>query len=259
MQNVLNVEKPIGMTPYQVVQKIKADKNIKRKIGYAGRLDPMAHGVLILLIEPETKKRKRYQNMDKEYVFEILFGVATDTYDLLGKIVKIKKVNSFDKESFAKNLKKLMKEIPCKFVQKYPPYSSARVNGKPLFYWARKDLIQKIKVPRKKVEIYDIQFRETFVLSKEKLVSKYLTRIDKVKGDFRQKEIKKDWQKFLKEEGQKFLAAQINIHCSSGTYVRSIANEIGKNLGVPAIALDIKRTKVGKFRLQDSIKIRHKN
>lgn len=255
MEKVILVNKPIGMTPYQAVCQTKEIEEVNEKIGYAGRLDPMAHGLLVLLIHPETKKRRKYQKMDKEYIFEILFGVSTDTYDLLGKIEKTEVVNNIDKESFGKKLEKLLKKYKCKFVQKYPPYSSASVKGKPLFYWARKGLLQEIKVPQKQVEIYDIKLQKIFKLSKKEFISEYLKRIDSVQGDFRQKEIKKRWEKYLQKKKGGFWIVKIKISCSSGTYVRSLANQIGKKLGYPALALDIKRTKIGEFSIKDAVKI----
>ena len=86
MDKVVNVYKPISPTPLQVVEKFreKHPEYAESKISYAGRLDPLAEGVLLLLIDKENKKREKYQKLDKEYEFEVLFGAATDTYDLLG-------------------------------------------------------------------------------------------------------------------------------------------------------------------------------
>lgn len=80
--------KPIGKTPFEVIQEIKkSHPELKNtKIGYAGRLDPMAEGLLLLLIGEENKKKHAYENLNKTYECEIFFGFATDTYDLMGMI-----------------------------------------------------------------------------------------------------------------------------------------------------------------------------
>ena len=118
MKAVLNIKKPEGLTPYQVVTKFKRKhpsyKDIK--IAYAGRLDPMAKGVLLLLVEPETKKREKYQKLPKEYEFEILFGVSTDTHDLLG--LPIAGSSKLTKDVLEKELKKITASYKGAIVQR---------------------------------------------------------------------------------------------------------------------------------------------
>ena len=80
--------KPKGFTPLELVKKYKKDNNIKGKVCFAGRLDPMAHGKMILLVKEECKLMNSYCNLNKTYEFIVLFGVKTDTYDLLGKILE---------------------------------------------------------------------------------------------------------------------------------------------------------------------------
>src|SRR4051812_2270372 len=88
MNRVINVYKPIGFTPLQVIEKLREKfpeyKNVK--IGYAGRLDPLAHGVLLLMIGDATKEREKYLGLDKSYEFEAVLGVSTDSYDVLGLV-----------------------------------------------------------------------------------------------------------------------------------------------------------------------------
>ncbi len=86
MQQLINVYKPLGMTPLEVIRKLKQTNSYltEAKISYAGRLDPLAHGVLLLLVGENTKEKDRYLALPKTYEFEIIFGLQTDTYDLLG-------------------------------------------------------------------------------------------------------------------------------------------------------------------------------
>src|SRR4051812_15345092 len=88
MQAIILLNKPLSFTPLQATLKFKQafPEYADQKIAYAGRLDPMAEGLLLLLIGNETKKRKDYEALSKTYEFSILLGISTDTYDLLGKI-----------------------------------------------------------------------------------------------------------------------------------------------------------------------------
>ena len=88
MKNVLNLYKQVGITPLQLIKKfVRSNPEYKdEKLGYAGRLDPMAEGVMIILVGDENKKREKYLDLNKKYEVGILFGVSTDTHDVLGLI-----------------------------------------------------------------------------------------------------------------------------------------------------------------------------
>src|SRR5581483_5062703 len=123
MDKVICVYKELGLTPLETIYKLKAKypKLSNKKIGYAGRLDPMAQGLLLLLIGDENKKRKRYELLGKTYLCEIIFGFSTDTYDLLGKITNVGNIN---KDYLDNNFENILKTFLGKSYQKYPPYSS---------------------------------------------------------------------------------------------------------------------------------------
>lgn len=256
MKKLLNIYKPAGTTPLQIIEKFK-EKHPKykdKKIAYAGRLDPMAQGVLLLLVEPETKKREKYQNLNKEYEFQILFGVVTDTNDILGKIMR--KAGIYDINSLKNNLHKIVPKIEGNIEQKYPAYSSKTVKGKPLYWWARKNRLNEINIPSKIVKIDKISVNNIYTVSKKNLSAKIYNLINKVKGDFRQNEIKKDWINFFQTTKRTtFPVAKLEVLCSSGTYIRSLANNIGKQVGTGGIALGIIRTSVGKYKIDNAQKI----
>ncbi|MCR4334192.1 MAG: hypothetical protein NUV47_00440 [Patescibacteria group bacterium] len=246
MLNVLNLHKEIGETPLECINRFKKEnpeyENVK--MSYAGRLDPVAEGVLLVLVGEENKNRKIYLNYKKEYVFEILFGIRTDTYDILGKIIDDKDVQ-YDFEQIKPNIKKLLLELKGIILQKYPPYSSKTVNGKSLFQWSREGKINEIKIPEREVEIYKISLISFSKVTKEKLKNLILQKISLVKGDFRQKEIIKLWNKFFENTKREYFdVAEVKVFCSSGTYVRSIANSLGEKIKVPSLALKIVRTKL---------------
>lgn len=259
MKNLINIYKPIGQTPLQLINRLKEKypKYQDKKIAYAGRLDPLAHGVMILLVEPETKNAKRYQNLDKEYEFDVLFGLETDTYDVLGQI-RNSKLEILNKLQIPNHkLQTILERTVGKQKQPYPPFSSKTVKGKPLFWWARNDRLSEIEIPKKEIEIYSLVLKKLRTEERKRLRNTIINKVKLVKGDFRQDQILDSWKTFFKNTSyKKFTIAKIIISCSSGTYVRSIAHNLGKEFtSCGAIALEIKRTKVGKHTLKDSVRI----
>lgn len=251
MKKIINIYKPAGVTPLQAVKKFKIEnpKYNNKKIAYAGRLDPMAHGVLLLLIEPETKNRERYQKLDKKYEFTAVFGIRSDSFDILGIPELIQ-----DRTILGRlKLDILTKSYIGIFNQKLPIFSSYRIKGKPLYYHARNGKIDTIKIPQKEVKIYSIRLIKVFAIDKSKMLDNIITRISLVKGDFRQKVIKESWRKLISQSKlSKFSAAKFVIHCQSGTYIRSLVEIMGKDLKTGALTYDIKRTAVGDYQLEDS-------
>jgi len=153
MKKVILLNKKEGETPLQALDSFrKKNKKYKDiKMTYAGRLDPMASGLLLILCGEEIKNKEKYLNLNKEYSFEILFGFATDTYDILGKITKCVRQGltqeEEDKKEFKKKIKENIKYFTGKFVQKYPVYSSKTIGGKQLFRYARAG--QEVKTPER--------------------------------------------------------------------------------------------------------------
>lgn len=255
IEKVINIYKPIGVTPLQVVEQVKRKFVTfnELKIGYAGRLDPMARGVLVLLVGDENKEKKRYEDMDKTYQFDVLWGVASDSYDMLGIVKEGHVKAAVTTKSFTEKIKQFISFNTGFINQQLPTFSAYRVNGKPLFYWARKGI--DIEPPIRCVEIKKFEHIKDFSVSLEELKDR-LEILRKVRGDFRQGEILNSWDSLLAlTNKQKFSLSRFVVEVSSGTYIRSIVNEMGKYLGTGAITYDILRTKVGEYRLQDCITV----
>jgi tRNA pseudouridine55 synthase len=259
--NVILLDKPIGWTPLQMIERYKAQKKLdkKDKIGYAGRLDPMARGLLIALTGEQVKSQKDFELMTKEYVFEVLVGVQTDTYDILGMTTPLacSSPENFSTSEIFQKIREMLPKFTGKHNQKYPPYSAARVNGRPLFHWAREGKLGDIVIPSVEVEIRSLQLLDTSVLELQQISQTITTRINSISsGDFRQKEILDNWAIVLRDLEQRNVTtlpiAKIVANVTSGTYIRSIANRIGEQLGTGAIAFDIYRTKVGKYCIEDA-------
>lgn len=250
---ILNIYKPLGISPLMAINRfIEQNKAYAGlKMTYAGRLDPMAEGVLLVLSGDIVNEKDRYLKLEKEYEAEILFGFETDTYDILGIPAKKEKIKISDEE-IKEEVKKFQGEISLPL----PPYSSYKIKGKPLFAWARERNLDKVEIPIRKTKVYDIKLLENYDIKSGDINKTIAERIDKVMGDFRQNEIKDAWKKLLQNtDTEKFKLIKIKFSVSGGTYIRSIAHELGKRLGSGAILFSLKRTRVGEYKIENAIKL----
>lgn len=253
MENVIYLWKSVGITPLKAIFNFK-DKNpsySKEIISYAGRLDPMAEGILILLIGEENKNRDIYLGLDKEYETEIIFGISTDTFDSLGLIQ-----DTITKDISKNEIEKQLKKFIGKQKQVYPPFSSKTVDGKPLYWWSRNNKLDEIELPKKQIEIYSIELLEYEKVPVKNVVEKIIEKIKNVDGDFRQEEIILNWKKFQEKNNEKdLIKIKFKANCSSGTYIRRLSDDLGKELGNAAFAYSIKRTKIGEIEVKDCINL----
>ncbi len=252
---VLNLYKQLGETPRERLERLRVQKpHYEHEVlSYAGRLDPMAEGVMLALVGAANKRREAYLELSKEYTLDILFGFATDTYDVLGHVMKTG--NGNDTSINKKSVQKGLNEFRGRIDQEYPPYSSKTVEGKSLFEWARNNALGALVMPSRSITIHHIDVEKMYKVSEPVLLSYIEDGIARVIGDFRQEETIRIWKQNLKKDGDKeFICATVHIECTSGTYARAIANGLGKELGVPALALHILRTKVGEYSVEKSLK-----
>ena len=150
MDGILIVDKEKGKTSFDVIREIRKKYNIK-KVGHIGTLDPMATGVLPVLLGEATKLSDYLMNHDKEYIAELELGIKTDTGDSEGSIIQEKSLRKIKKEEIEKALESFLGEnhqIP-------PMYSAIKINGKKLYELAREG--KEIKRQARKIEIYDIK------------------------------------------------------------------------------------------------------
>ena len=150
----------------------------------------------------------------------------------------------------------VLKEFVGTSTQPYPPYSAARVKGKPLYYWAREGKIDQVIIPRKKISISSLELNKVTTVHLSDIYPDIVSRIQSVEGEFRQKETLSRWEEvFTSNPYLKLIKLSLTISCSSGTYVRSIAHQIGQELGVGGITYTIKRTKIGPYKLANALMI----
>lgn len=150
MNGIIIINKHKGCTSHDIVYKVK--KMFNEKVGHTGTLDPMATGVLPLLIGKGTQCSKYLINHDKIYNVELQLGEKTDTADSEGKVIETKEVK--EKTLKKENIEKILEKFKGKQEQIPPIYSAIKVNGKKLYEYARKG--QEVEIKPRKIEIYNI-------------------------------------------------------------------------------------------------------
>lgn len=248
-ENLHLVYKKLGETPLEAINRFKKDNPEYATVPmtYAGRLDPMAEGLLLLLSGDEVHNKEKYNSLSKTYEVEILWGFETDTFDLLGLVKNdLQEVLKLEKIEIENELKKSV----GKFEQKYPAYSSKPVQGKPLFVWAREGKIDEIEIPSHLVEVIRSEFINRRTVTGVDLLETIKEKVSLVRGDFRQKDILNRWEaKLCTRLQEAFYIDSIILEVSSGFYVRQFINDFATSLRSPAVASNIKRVRVGDFGL----------
>ena len=243
---IVNIYKPLGWTPLECINEIQATRpeleNIP--ITYAGRLDPMAEGVIILLSDDDRYKKEEFQKLEKVYKATFLFGLSSNTYDALGIIARGGSTTELEINESLANLKG-DHQLPL------PPYSSYKIKGKPLHWWANEGRLDEIEIPNKLMSVIEMSDSNISEDILENLRSDALDRIQLVSGDFRQAEVTKSWNDLNKANENLFIAS-VTLKVTSGTYIRSIAQMLGKQLGCGAILFKLKRLSVGQYNSQNS-------
>ena len=211
---VLLINKPYKMTSQDAITKIKKKLNIT-KIGHAGTLDPLATGLLVVLLGDATKLSNYLLEEEKEYVAKVLIGKSTPTWDLESDFNESKEIDNsiINEKTIDETLLKLVGEVDLPV----PSHSAVKVDGKKLYEKARAN---------KEVE----EIRRINVIKSIKRISDIIITNDGVSFD-------------------------IDVKVSKGTYIRSLCREIGLRLGYPAVMTSLTRTKSGNFTLKDAVNI----
>jgi tRNA pseudouridine55 synthase len=177
----------------------------------------------------------------------MFFGFTTDSYDILGKVEK-----GTTMQITQEKIERVFPRFVGKRKQQYPPYSSQPVQGKPLFYWARNNKLSEITIPTKDISIHSIQFLSLRTMEGAVLLQEIIKRVSSVSGNFRQKEIITCWKQTVDPKMQ-YILVSCTVFCSSGSYMRSLVQDIGKYIGCGAVAFDIYRTQVGTMKISESL------
>ena len=199
MDGVIVVDKPQGLTSHDVVNRVRRLAQT-RKVGHLGTLDPLATGVLPLVIGRATRLAQFFQAGEKKYDAWIKFGYSTDTYDREGVPTSPEVEPDLNREDLESALRKFRGE----FLQTPPPVSAKKVAGTPAYKLARKQIAVELAPVGVEVKVLDLVELER-------------------------------------------TSARILVHCSAGTYVRSIAHDLGVQLRCGAFVAELRRTASGEF------------
>lgn len=204
---ILLIDKPSGITSFGIVKKVRWLLGIK-KVGHLGTLDPMATGLLPLVLGKATKYADLFSLGNKTYEAKILLGSNSDTYDREGEETETFSLDNITEEEVLDALN----SFKTTFQQQPPMYSAVKVGGKALYKSARKGV--EVERPFKEVTIYSLD------------------------------DIKIDLPYIL-----------VTVTCSKGTYIRSLAYDLGVKLGTGGHLYDLRRTKAGVFDIKDAVEI----
>lgn len=204
MNGVIVVDKPEGWTSHDVVAKMRGIARTKR-IGHLGTLDPIATGVLPLVIERATRLAQFYTRSDKIYEGAVRFGWSTNTYDRAGEPASGKRDVVVD----AAELEALLERFRGEIMQTPPPVSAKKVEGKRAYDLARQAVA--VELEPVKISIYDLTL--------------------------------------MAVEGP---VARLRAHCSGGTYMRSLAHDLGQAMGCGAHLESLRRMASAEFEIADA-------
>ena len=204
MDGVIVVDKAEGWTSHDVVSKMRRIANT-RKIGHLGTLDPIATGVLPLVIGRATRLAQFYTRSDKIYEATVRFGFATDTYDRSGSPTTPATEPAIGEQELERALDNFRGEI----MQAPPPVSAKKVEGVRAYQLARRQV--PVELPAAPVQIYELTLLE-------------------MRG----------------------AEARLRARCSGGTYLRSIAHDLGQALGCGAHLRELRRIASGEYTLEQA-------
>lgn len=247
-------EKLVGETPLIAAERLRKELSIPANVplAYAGRLDPMASGKLLILIGDECKVQEKYHSFDKEYRIEILVGVSSDSGDVLGLVRSCTQKNLTKSE-----IQNVLKQTVGLISLPYPHFSSKAVKGKPLHTWTLENRLSEIEIPTKKSAIYKLSFENLRTVSKEEVLKTVRAKIELIPevtdpkkalgADFRRNDVRKSWDAFAQNGADSYQIITLTCIASSGTYMRSLAEHLMEKLGTCGLAYSIHRTKIGSY------------
>jgi len=245
---VLIKYKPLGFTPLQVLDSIREnDERFKNsKMVYAGRLDPMATGVLVVLTDEDRFDLDEYLGFDKTYRAEILLGVRSDSLDVLGVV---KRGGVFDGDEV--DVLGVLDEFLGVDEYELPIFSAYKVKGRPLHWWALSLRIDEIEVPFRRMEVFGYKGVGLSTVSTAELKSRVFGAVGLVGDGFRIEEVLESWRRVFADGDSvdEFVVITVEFDVGSGTYIRVLARELGERLGCGAILLGLERTRVGEFEI----------
>ena len=237
--------KKVGETPLMAIDRLRKEGVLTADelATYAGRLDPMAEGLLIVLSGDDRFKKEEWNGLAKTYRAVCLFGVGTDTGDLLG-IPNIQEIMLPSREMVEEKIKSFVGT----FVQSYHPFSSKPVDGKPLFAYAL-DGEEPSHIPNHEVTLISCALGEIQNTKLHEILPEILERINTAPEGFRNELIEDGWKKV---EDKEIMLVELTLSVSSGFYVRVFVEDLAKQLGSSACLFSLIRESVGEYSIEKS-------
>lgn len=215
MDFILIVDKPQNLTSHDVVMRLRRILKTKR-IGHTGTLDPFATGVLVMLVGKATRLARFLDKDAKEYEAVVRLGFSTDTGDRTGEV---KQISNLESQISNEEIEAALTHFRGEIEQTPPMYSAKKVDGKKLYELAREG----IEIERKAVKITNYELQ--------------ITNLESPKTN---------------DSGIRTQDFGLKVLCSAGTYVRTLAEDIGEKLGTKAHLAELRRTRAGKFDLSQA-------
>lgn len=237
-------KKYIGETTSEFSKRI-CDKYKYRKIAVCGKLDPMARGRMYYLADADTKLMSKYLDLNKTYEFYIVYGIKTDTDDILGLI---KDINFNNNNSVKGQVQEYMNNLLTLKEQCFHPYSAKTVSTedglKKKLHSINKDIYNN-GLPSKAIEVYSCEFLEELHINYYHYLNEVLNRIQTISETqtitFRVKDILDSWIKTSEYVDKQIIMCKYRINVSTGFYVRMITYEIYRMYNIPCHIYDIHR------------------
>ena len=239
-ENIAEFAKNPHLIPKEIREKISLTKKIK--VGHAGTLDPFATGLLIVLTGKMTREQDKFIRHNKTYFAKIRLGETSTTGDPEGEISRI--LTNEQAENFAKNLKneEIAKMLEEKFtgeITQIPPVFSA----------IKMDGVKAYEISRKAMKI-----REKPADQRSEKERKILAKNDEFREKFATEKSRKIVVKNLEIVNFQWPILEIRAEVSAGTYIRTLAEDIGAALGTGAFCAELRREKIGEFDVEDAVK-----
>jgi tRNA pseudouridine55 synthase len=214
------IDKPTGMTSFDVIRRLRRnytsshDGEKAPKLGHAGTLDPLASGLMIIGVGPGTKRLTDLTKLNKEYLAEIRLGERRSTGDMEGEVLEEKVVED-TVEILHSNISAALEDMIGELELPVSAYSAIKVDGVPMYKRARKaaqngEIVT--EVPLRTMKVFEAEL-------------------------------------FTVKKGNEKPYATVRFFVGSGTYIRSLAEELGRRIGYPATLQNLRRTKVGQFEI----------
>lgn len=223
---LLLIDKPYGITSFDVIRRLRriyseTHNGAKApKLGHAGTLDPLATGLMLLGVGQGTKKLSDLIKLDKGYIAEVRLGESRTTGDMEGEVIDSYPI-VVTHEQLQADLLPVLARFPGVHTLPVSAYSAIKVDGIPMYKRARQAEITNdtvIDIPMREMNVYEAELLHVTV-------------------------------------EQDYAVATVRFAVASGTYVRSLAEEIGRQLGYPACLQNLRRTRVGEYCVEDAYEL----